>query len=808
MQERSRQALLLVALALGCACSSTQATVGGFSVRWKESPAAISLDAPDGRELLSTSGAPVASCQGTASWDEQFGTFKLTESDGPWGQGTKLSASVGDNEVAFDFGGGRSITVTSPQPHEVDLRLQAPASDNRVRASFACDANDHFLGFGSQDQSVDERGHQIHVWISEPGIGKTDQDEIPPDDPVWMLHGTRDAASYPLPSFLSNRGMAFLDDTSRRVVFDLCKTDPKTWSLVTWDHAVTLRIFDGPQPADAIDRLTAYIGRQPLANDVALAPWNDAIFGSAHVRAVANLLRANKIPSGVIWTEDFRGGQDEGDNYRIGDEWDVDPTLYPDIEQLAKDLHAEGFRFLAYNNTFLVKGTQIYQAAEKAGVTIQKPRGGEYDFTGPTFEPTTMVDLTNPAGVAFVETALEKLLSYGFDGWMSDYGEWLPADAVLHDGEEAEAYHNTYPRAYFLAVQAAMKHANDPAHSLYFVRSGSIHTAPLQPVVWAGDQWTNFMPDDGMPTVVTMGLNLGLGGIAIYGSDIAGYQNGTYPPSTKECFFRWTEVGALSPVMRTHHGTKARTNWWFGEDADTIAHFKRWATFHARLWPYLRAAANEAYQHGMPIMRQLALAFPSQDRAWTIDDEYLFGPSLLVAPVTVQGATSRSMWIPPGRWMPFQGGDEVTGPKDLTADAPLTEVPMFVPPGTIIPMLPDTLDTLMPAQPPLVDLDQVQNDRTLLLFAGADGKLTDLDGTQYTLTSSSHDAPDAVSTSTALPACSDAVTTSCVSFDTDHRLVMVREDQMTQVTFQASGKTVATFQARGNLDVSELDYRY
>ncbi len=805
-----RMARRLVAVAIvlvASACAPTDARLGGFTVRWQESPAQLVVLAPDGRELLRTSGAPIASRAASADWEEQFGMFKPTEDDPPWHQGTTLSAAVGSNQVAFDFGGGRKITALSTRPGTLELRLEAPATDDRVRAQFVCAPSDHFLGFGSQSDAVDHRGHKIPIWISEPGIGKTNDDDIPPDDAAWMLHGARHAASYPLPTFLSNRGMAFLADTTRRTIFDVCQADPKAWSVETWDHAVTLRVYDGPTPAEAVERLTADIGRQPLANDLVLAPWNDAIFGSAHVREIADLLRANKIPSGAIWTEDFRGGVDEGDSYRLKEEWDVDRTLYPDIEALATELHQKGFRFLAYHNTFLVDGTHILQAARAAGVTIHQADGTEYDFTGASFQPTTMVDLTNPKGPAFVQSALEKLLSYGFDGWMSDYGEWLPADAKLAGGEDAEAVHNEYPRAYFAAAMAALKKANDPAHATIFSRSGCLRTAPLQPVVWAGDQWTNFMPDDGMPTVVTMGLNLGLGGIALYGHDIAGYQNGTFGPSTKETFFRWTEVGALSPVMRTHHGTKAHENWWFGKDADTLAHFKRWATLHARLWPYTRAAANEAFAHGMPMMRQLALAFPAEDRAWTLKDEYLFGPSLLVAPVLVEGATSRSVWLPPGQWMPFEGGAELAGPNDVTVDAPLTELPMFVRPGTIVPLLPDTLDTLMPAAPPLVDLDQLRNDRSLLLFAGANGQLTDLDGTKYALTSQSHDAPDAVLAPAALPAC-DATTTPCALFDPDHRQVTVRGEKMTKLSFQASGHQVASFAASGALDVSEVVYRY
>lgn len=802
-------AVAVVALAVAGGCSRSDQAVGAFTVRWQESPAQLVVSSHDGRELLRTSGLALESRASLPTWESQFGAYKLTEDDAPWHGAATLTADASSSRVVVDFGGGRKITVSSPKDGELDLALEAPAADNRIRARFACAASDHFLGFGSQADAVDHHGHKIAIWISEPGIGKTDQDDIPAGDAAWMLHGTRHAASYPLPAFLTNRGtgaMAFLADTTRRSVFDLCQADPATWTVEAWDRAVTLKLFDAPEPAKAIEALTADIGRQPLANDLAFAPWNDAIFGSAHVREIAALLRRERIPSGALWTEDFRGGDLEGENYRLKEEWDVDRALYPDVEQVAKELHAQGFRWLAYHNTFLNSGTQILKAAQQAGVAIHDRDGNEDDFTGVKFTPSSLVDLTHPQGPAFVTAALDKLVGYGFDGWMSDYGEWLPPDAVLANGD-AEALHNDYPRQYFAAVMASLAHHPHPELASVFVRSGSLHAAPLQPVVWAGDQWTNLLPDDGLPTVVTMGLNLGLGGVAIYGHDLAGYQNGTFGPSSKETFFRWTVVGALSPVMRTHHGTKALSNWWFGKDEETVAHYRRWSRLHARLWPYLRRAAQEAFDHGLPIMRQLALAFPHEERAWTLSDEYLFGPSLLVAPVMKEGATGRSVWLPPGQWMPFEGGPLATGPADVTVPVPLTEGALFVLAGTILPLLPDRLDTLMPADPPLVDLAAVKGERSLLLFGGAGGTTTDLDGTTYTLGFTAATAPDGVTAGAALPACG-AATTSCFTLDAAHRSVTVTADRVAHLAFRAGGQVVATLDVAGATQVTEVVYRY
>jgi alpha-glucosidase len=804
---------LFVLASLGCACAPPDHVVlGGFNVSWSAKTAALQVKASDGRELLASSGSVLDTRTTTATWEELYGSFRVSEGAEGWNSATGLTVKAADSKhVLFDVAqsGGHhgAMELTSPTSGVLQIKLGSDGQ-NRVRANFACAASDHFLGFGSQADAIDHRGHMVPIWTSEPGIGKSSEDDANNIE-EWFLTGTRHAASYPLPTFISNRGLAFLADTTRRIVFDLCKADPNVWSVDTWDSAVTLKIFDGPDPAGALGKLTADIGRQPLAKDLALAPWNDAVFGSANVRAVAAKLRAAHIPSGALWTEDFRGGSfPGGDNYRLKEEWDVDRTLYPDIEQVASDLHDLGFRFFAYHNTFLTDGTQILSDARNAGVVIHHEDGSEYDYQNASFTGSTMVDLSNPAGVLFVKGWLQKLAGYGFDGWMADYAEWLPADAKLTDGSNAEAVHNEYPRQYHqLSSDVVAAMPGDAETHLYFARSGTLRTAPLQPVVWGGDQSMNFDPGDGLPSAVVLGLNFGLGGISTYGSDVAGYQNAVDPPSTKEIFFRWTTFGALSPVMRTHHGTKAKLNWSFDSDEETTAHFARWSQLHARLWPYLKAAAIQSHDTGLPIMRALPLAYPKDQTTYGISNEYLFGPSLLVAPVLVQGAVSRAVYFPADEWLPFDSGTARLGPATATESLPLTEIGLYARAGSILPMLPSRIDTLMPAKAPLVTLADVRNVRSLRVFGGANGSATDLDGTKYSLQSSSHDAVTAVRSSGATLAACAGGNSPCGDIDADKRVVTVRGASLTNVEF-VQGASVSTLTTSGGQAVEEVVFRY
>ena len=257
-----------------------------------------------------------------------------------------------------------------------------------------------------------------------------------------------------------------------------------------------------------------------------------------------------------------------------------------------------------------------------------------------------------------------------------------------------------------------------------------------------------------------MGLNLGLAGISTFGHDIAGYQSATNPGSSRELFFRWTSLGALSPVMRTHHGIRPDINWRFDKDEETLAHWARWARFHVQLFPWLDGHAALAERTGLPLMRALVLDFPGDARMWTVGDTYQLGRGLLVAPVLTEGATGRSVSLPEGTWVSLDTGERFTGPSEVTVEAPVTEVPLFLRAGTCIPRLPGRVETLLPAAPPVVDLQDVAGERVLLVAPGGDSTFAERDGTTYRVTSAGGGA--LAEGGVALAACAGAEARGCV----------------------------------------------
>lgn len=795
--------LLTAAVAAGGACNSSSSPssapptsfgVGAFTVQVGTGTANLSVLGPGGAPLLQGIDTSTAVGKPQSMNDDappltgfairdlattikmSYGSFAQTDdTTQPWQVVTRASVT-GDRVDLYTGDGARAASIAFSRGDE-DVHLVASitpgdgappidggttAKRRRISWGFACDASDRFTGFGAQTWGMNARGETIPIWVQEEGIGK----DLTTDDPtgLWYIVGRRHSAYMPLPEFLSRRGFFAVADNAWRSTFALC-SESSTVARMELELPVTLNLFYGPSPHQAVSLATAHFGRPRVPPAFAFAPWNDAILGSANVRRIATKLRQVGAPSSVIWTEDWRGGTWSGDDYTLKEEWQVDRTLYPDFESVAADLHAGGFKWLVYFNSFVEQDSQAWPETAPNGYLIAQADGTPYTFTDAKFQPASMVDFTNPDAVKWAVGKMSAAIALGADGWMGDYGEWLPTDAVLKGGSGLDL-HNPYPVMWQQAQRQALDTAiaADGVQRLSFVRSGWLGTASLADVFWAGDQRTDFEVDDGMPIVLPIGAGVSLAGVSTFGSDIAGYQSATNPTSTKELFFRWTELGAFSPVMRTHHGTEPLVEWSWESDDDSTAHWVRYAKLHMSLAPYMRGLAQAAHDTGIGIWRPLALEFPDDDASWPVSDEIMVGGGLLVAPVQTAGQTARNVYLPPGTWFSWSGGTSLPGPANLMAQAPVTEIPVYALAGTIVPTYPDGVETLTVEPALAANASFAGDDRIVYVFAGASGQFTeapDAGGLSYTLAVAPMGPP--TWNGAALAACDAALDAPCIA---------------------------------------------
>jgi alpha-glucosidase (family GH31 glycosyl hydrolase) len=727
-------ALLGCAAVLSTACSSEPAEPANILAQlpepWLEiQPKSTGWQLRRGAEVVLSAAAvdTIGFRQGNATIQGQFGSFLFTEGPQPpwssvqrWQTVSALPDAATLEGIAADGQPMARLEVArTTSGTGLHLRVTPKTTWNRATWAWRLAPGEHLVGLGGQSFDVDHRGHRAELWVEEDGIGKF-PDEAPPQS--WFLNGKRYQTHTPMPVLVSSRGYAVVVRSDARVVVDAGKSQPDTLRWEVWEGALDLTVLIDSDLLSLRRALGRELGLPAVLPGFALMPWIDAIYGSANVRRVAQKMRDGGYPVSVVWSEDWRGGKKAGDDYTLDEDWLADDELYPDLPKLSADLHGMGYKFLTYNNTFLTSDGEVFAEAKQKGYGIRKADGSMYTFTGAKFVPASLLDLWNPAAWQWGQAHYATGLQAGVDGWMADFCEWLPVDAVMADGSSGLARHQRYPvecqrlnRELFDQWQA-----KDGVERLFFVRSAWLGSPSLVSVVWAGDQQTDFSEGDGLPSVIPMGIGLGMTGYPYYGSDIAGYASFGTEPTDKELFFRWVTLGALSPIMRTHHGKLAQANWQWEHDADTEAHFLHWTRFHAALWPYLWQLALEPE---LPMLRPLALHYPTFEPGWTRKDQYLLGDRLLVAPVVEQGKTSRTVDLPPGSWWPLAGGPAVNGGVALPVEASLTQIPVFVPSGTLLTMLADdglrTFSEALTQQPAIQAIAQAPVGLELRVWPGA-----------------------------------------------------------------------------------------
>lgn len=573
-------------------------------------------------------------------------------------------------------GAPREATVEFSASGEGTLHVRASAAGegfNRATFAFLAAPGEDYLGLGEQYNRVRHAGMRVPVWCAEQGIGRH-------DGPIRLPFTGRTTDSlFPMPYFLSTAGYGFLADTTARTVFDLGVAPRRDRVAVeTWDGVGAFYLFDGPRPADVVTRLTRVTGRPRALPDWAFGVWLGVQGGPARIReALAHLGQAG-APVDAIWAQDWLGARSMPFGYDLFYKWTADEKLYPDLPGLISELHGRGLKFLGYFNSFIEPRFPEFTEAASRGFLVQGADGKPFTPLVSTFR-CGLVDLSNPDAREYLAGFMRKAIRMGMDGWMADFGEWLPFDGRIRDEGGAPKYHNRYPVEWARLNRETFLSERPDGDFVVFNRSGFTGSSAVSDSVWAGDQNTSWGADDGLPSVVPAGLNLGLSGVPFYHFDAGGFTSLVSLPRGEELFMRWVEAAAMSPLLRTHEGYWRQRNVQVDSSPRVLAHFAKMAKLHKQLLPYLRRAAAEAVKDGLPVMRHLWLAYPDDPATLDLLDEYLLGPDLLAAPILKKGATEREVTFPAGsRWRHWTTGKTYEGPSRVKVAAPLGEPALFV----------------------------------------------------------------------------------------------------------------------------------
>jgi len=632
----------------------------------------------------------------------------------------ELSAAAGDDplmRLSLTSGGdSRALRIAA--------QVDPSAGDgvNRVAIDLAHASNDRYYGMGQRYEEAEHSDNELVVWTEE-GCNFECVDELP--------------TGVPIPFYLSSRTYGLLIDDTRFSRFDFGKTDPTKTAIELSHDRLELRVFVGDDPLDVIEAYTDFAGRIPeLPLPWVFAPWisantkhrGDNPNAESRTREIAALMRAERIPTSGIWNEDWAGGDGE---FLYSEDFYLDETHYPDWAGMIDDMHALGFRVFAYFQPYLTVGTEDYMYAADRDYLLRDPDGAPATFS--LIEIRSQLDLTNPDAVRWwQDTIFDRAARFGVDGWMNDFGEYVGATTVAADGRLGWEVHNDYPRLWARTAREFWEERRPDGDWVFFSRSGYTGSWQYSPVVWTGDQRTDWSEADGLPTVIPAVQSLGISGVPVVATDIGGLLCLTTPPTDRELFYRWTQVGAMLPVMREHNGQfSCDSQWLIDDDADSIEHWKTYATLHTALFPYLYTMVAQARDHGWPVVRHHVLHFPeapgSKQRQ---DDQFMVGDRILVAPVIEEGARSRVVYFPPGDWVHWQTGETYTGPAEIEVPAPLRVAPYFYRAGRIIPRFDAVIDTLVEeSDPDLAGFTDANSSMRVDFFGDGRDELSLWDGT-------------------------------------------------------------------------------
>lgn len=540
-------------------------------------------------------------------------------------------------------------------------------SVNRVWLDLVAEPGEHVWGGGEQMSYLDLRGRRFPLWTSEPGVGRDKATAITKQaDAEGRAGGDYFTTNYPQPTFLSSRGYAAHLQTTAYCMFDF--TQPDRHTIEAWSVPDRLDLFAASDFAGLVRALSDYFGRPAALPDWALG---GAIVGLKD--GLASFDRLDRImESGAavsaLWCEDWAGVRQTSFGTRLFWDWQWSSQRYPDLPDRIAKLPV---RFMGYCSPYLCADGALFAEAEAHGVFARDAQGGPYLVDFGEFD-CGVVDFTNPAASAWFGERIigQNMLGIGMSGWMADFGEYLPTDLVLADGDPM-LMHNDWPRRW-AKLNAEAVAGRD---AVFFMRAGFTGSQAHCPLLWAGDQCVDFSRHDGIGTVITGALSAGLIGNAAHHSDIGGYTSLFGLVRTRELMLRWIDLAAFTPVMRTHESNRPRDNLQIDSDPAMLAHFARMTRLHADLLPYTRAALAEA---GLPAQRALFLHFPADPVTYAIQDAYLYGPDLLVAPVTRAGAERWEAYLPDGAdWVHLWSGTRWAGGRRVIVNAPIGQPPVF-----------------------------------------------------------------------------------------------------------------------------------
>jgi alpha-glucosidase len=561
-------------------------------------------------------------------------------------------------------------------------RGMAFSSDGAFRVAKQLRDDEHVYGLGEKNGRLDKRGWKLGgynyvMWNSDTFAHDSSTDPIYVSVPFYMVvrHGQAHGI--------------FLDDTWRST-FDVGRERQDLLTFGAEGGDLDYYFINGPDPKKVLERYTALTGRMPLSPlwSLGFNQCRYSYYPESKVRWIADTFRQKKIPADGIWLDIHYQ-----DNYKPFT-WNHD--RFPDPKKMISNLRAEGFHLVTIVDAHpkVEKGYAPYDEGIAGNYFVKNPDGSVYEApVWPSLAdknpgPSAFPDFSNPAARKWWGSLYKSFLDIGVAGIWNDMDEpavfytpsgTMPLDVVFDNEGQPTTHreiHNVYGQLLSRATFEGLLRLR-PNERPFVLTRASFAGGQRYAAVWPGDntsEWSSLRQS--IPTL----LGLGLSGFSFAGCDIGGFAGA---PSG-ELYTRWLQVGVFYPFMRSHStlGSPDKEPWSFDYNHEIIN--KHAIELRYELLPYIYNAMQQASQTGVPALRPLFLEFPHDENVAGMDDEFLFGDDLLVAPVLEEGMMEREVYLPKGEWFDYWTGRQFAGGQTIHLPVTLDTIPIFVRGGGFI----------------------------------------------------------------------------------------------------------------------------
>ena len=475
--------------------------------------------------------------------------------------------------------------------------------------------------------------------------------------------GTSSEQAYKnIPFYLTNRGYGLFVNNTGKVSFEVASESVEKVQFSVESQDLQYFLIYGPTPAEILEKYTALTGRAPQLPEWSFGLWLSTSFVTDYdektVSSFINEMEKREIPLDVFHFDCFWMREYQWCDF----EWDQ--RTFPEPAAMLARLKAKGLKISLWINPYIGQASPLFAEGKAGDYFLKRPDGSVWQWdlwqAG-----NAIVDFTNPAAREWFKSKLRPLLEMGVDCFKTDFGERIPTDVTYFNGADPIQMHNLYTHLYNATVWELLQEVKGD-DAIVFARSATAGGQKM-PVHWGGDNTSSF---ESMAESLRGGLSLSLSGFGYWSHDIGGFEGNPDPA----VFKRWLAFGLLSSHSRLHGNESVRVPWSIDEEAVDVT--RSFVNLKKKLHPYLVKTMQEVTAKGLPMMRPMLLEFPEDPTAWFLDQQYMLGPDLLVAPVfTSSGKVT--FYLPLGQWRNYFTDEVIDGGRWLTEIHGFITLPLY-----------------------------------------------------------------------------------------------------------------------------------